>query len=259
MRIPLALPALAALWLFACRMPWQPAERACADGAHLALPVDLDGFAGKGSLWPFGAHGGPHPEGHPGVDFLLDSADARGAIAVKASYGAEIVSITPETGNPGASCIVMDSACVEVNLCHVLLDPALKPGGKVVRGQTLGPVALIAAEGRYSLHFGTYAGPDADLACPADFLADDTALCRLGLAAGGAPPTSCRNLSDTVTWMGRSRYPEGDARSMTVACADGSSETFALPAESGLCNARLPVPDRARMRACLGSACAGVW
>lgn len=256
MRLPLAL---AALWLCACRMPWQPAERACADGARLALPLDLDGFAGKGSLWPFGAHGGSHPEGHPGVDFLVDSADARGGIPVKASYTAEIVSITPETDNPGASCIVMDSACVEVNLCHVILDPALKPGVRVERGQTLGTVALSAAEGRYSLHFGTYSGPDAGLACPADFLPDDAALCRLGLAAGGEAPASCGNLSDTVTWMGRSRYVEAEARSMTVACADGSSQTFALPAEGGLCNAQLPASDRARMSACLGSACAGVW
>jgi hypothetical protein len=260
MRIPLAF---AALCLCACRMPWQPAGRACADGASLALPIDLDRFAGKGSVWPFGAHGGPHPEGHPGVDFLLDSADARGTIAVKASYTAEIISITPETDNPGASCIVMDSACVEVNLCHVVLDPALKPGGKVARGQALGTVALIAAEGRYSLHFGTYSGPDADLACPADFLADDTAVCRLGLAAGSPAPAFCggmlSNIPDTVTWMGRSLYPEREARSMTVACTDGSSQIFALPAETGFCNARLSASDRARMNACLGSACAGVW
>jgi hypothetical protein len=250
---------LAALGLSACRMPWQPAERACADRASLDLPVDLSDFGGKGSLWPFGAHGGAHPEGHPGVDFLLDSADARGAIAVKASYSAEIVSITPETGNPGASCIVMDSACVEVNLCHVALDPALKPGDRVARGQTLGTVALSASEGAYSLHFGTYSGPDAELACPADFLAPATAECRLGLAAGSPAPASCGNLSDTVTWMGRSGYAEREARTMTVACADGSSQAFALPAETGFCNARLSPSDRARMNACLGSACAGVW
>src|SRR4051812_9301014 len=131
------LLALAALWLCACRMPWQPAGRACADGASLALPIELDRFAGTGTLWPFGAHGGPHPEGHPGIDFLIDTADVRGTIAVRASYAAEIVSITPETDNPGASCIVMDSACVEVNLCHVVLDPSLRPGGKVARGQAL--------------------------------------------------------------------------------------------------------------------------
>jgi hypothetical protein len=258
MRFPLLLAALG-LSLSSCRMPWQPAERACADRASLDLPIDLAEFGGKGSLWPFGAHGGPHPEGHPGVDFLLDSADAHAAIAVKASYSAAIVSITPETDAPGASCIVMDSACIEVNLCHVVLDPALKPGGQVKRGQTLGTVALSASEGRYSLHFGTYAGPDADLACPADFLAPATAECQLGLAAGSPAPAACSNISDTVTWMGRSRYPEREARSMTVTCADGSSRAFALPAESGLCNTRLSPSDRARMNACMGSACAGVW
>lgn len=240
-------------------MPWQPADRACADGASLDLPVDPSDFGGKGSLWPFGAHGGPHPEGHPGIDFLLDPADARGAIQVKASYSAEIVSITPETDNPGASCIVMDSACVEVNLCHLILDPGLKAGGKVVRGQVLGTVALLAAEGRYSLHFGTYSGPDADLACPADFLPPETSECRLGLSSEASAPASCGNLTDTVTWMVRSGYPERAARTMTVACADGSSQSFSLPAENGLCNARLSLSDRARMNTCLGSACAGVW
>lgn len=252
-------PAIAALLLAACRLPWQPAERACADGARLDLPVDLADFAGKGSLWPFGVHGGPDPEGHPGIDFLLDSADARGAIAVKASFSADILSITPETAVPGASCIVLDSACVEVNLCHVVLDPSLKAGGKVARGQALGTVAALPGEGRFALHFGTYSGPDADWACPADFLDPDTAECRLGLAAGASGPGRCSNMPDTVTWMERSAWPEAAARVLTVACADGTSQSFSLPAEDRLCNARLPPADRTRMDACLGAACAGVW
>jgi hypothetical protein len=128
MRVP---AAALVLLLAACRMPWQPEDRSCADHARLDLPVDLADYAVGGKLWPFGAHGGAHPEGHPGVDFLLDPADARGDIPVKASFSADIISITPETEIPGSSCIVMDSACVEVNLCHVILDPALKVGGRV--------------------------------------------------------------------------------------------------------------------------------
>lgn len=253
------LAAAAACVFLSCQAPWQPGDRACADTARLDFPVDLAAFAGKGSLWPFGVHGGAHPEGHPGIDFLLDSADARGDIAVKASFSAEIISITPETDYPGSSCIVMDSACVEVNLCHVRLDPDLKEGGKVARGRRLGTVGLIESEGRYALHFGAYSGVDANLACPADFLDPDSVRCRLGLAAGGKAPADCGYAPGTVTLMGRSDYGERSPRTLSVTCADGATEAFELPEENALCNQRLSPADRARMETCLGSACAGVW
>jgi hypothetical protein len=245
--------------MLACQAPWQDGERSCADRASLDFPVDLSVYAVKGSLAPFGTHGGPSPEGHPGIDFLLDSADARGGIAVKASFSATIVSITPETDFPGSSCIVLDSACIEVNLCHVRLDPSLKVGGPVKRGQRLGMVGLAAGESRYSLHFGTYQGRDADLACPADFLDPDSVRCRLGLDAGGKAPAECGYAPGTVTLMGRSEYAERFSREMSLKCADGSIQTFALEGENALCNARFSPADRSRMLTCLGDACAGVW
>ena len=240
-------------------MPWQKGDRACADTARLDFPVDLARYAGKGTVWPFGAHGGTHPEGHPGLDILLDSADARGEITVRSPLSADIVSITPETEFPGSSCIVLDSACVEVNLCHVRLDAGLRAGDAVGRGQRLGTVGLVPDQGRYSLHFGAYSGSDADLACPADFLDPDTVRCRLGLAAGGKAPADCGYAPGTVTLLGRSEYAERFPRSLTVRCGDGSEQDFPLPGENALCNGRLPLADRARMEACLGSACAGVW
>jgi hypothetical protein len=231
----------------------------------LDLPIDVSAFAGRGSLWPFGVHGGASPEGHPGIDFLLDGAgeggrgDGNGETVVKASFSANILSITPETDFPGSSCIVMDSACVEVNLCHVRLDPSLKEGDDVARGQRLGTVGPASANGSYSLHFGTYSGKDADPVCPADFLGPDTVRCLLGRAAGEGSPAGCGHSQDTVTWMGRSAYGETSSRSLSVRCADGGSQTFELPGETSLCNPRLSASDRARMLACLGSACAGVW
>ena len=245
--------------LAACQFPWQAEERSCAESARIDFPVDLARYAGNGSLWPFGVHGGTHPEGHPGIDLLIDAADAHGDIPVRASFSAEIMSITPETEFPGSSCIVLDSACVEVNLCHVALDPALKPGGKVKRGDKLGIVGLLASQNRYELHFGTYSGNDADLACPADFLDPDSVECRLGLAAGGKAPARCGYAPGTVTLMGRSDYAERSARELSVKCVDGSTQVFLRPEENGLCNARFSDADRNRMNTCLGSACAGVW
>ncbi|MDB5105471.1 MAG: hypothetical protein JWP91_3160 [Fibrobacteres bacterium] len=251
--------AAAACMFLSCLAPWQSGERSCADSARLDFPVDLAAYAANGSLWPFGVHGGTNPEGHPGIDLFLDTADAEGDIAVRASFSSEIISITPETEFPGSSCIVMDSACVEVNLCHVRLDPSLKEGGKVKRGQVLGTVGLAGSEGRLALHFGTYSGRDADLACPADFLDPDTVLCRLGLSAGGKAPSRCGYAPGTVTLMGRSEYGERFPRELAVKCADGSTQVFDLAAENALCSPRYSPADRSRMLTCLGNACAGVW
>ena len=259
MRFGIAAAAAAACAVLACKAPWQAGERSCADQARLDFPVDLSVYAAKGSLTPFGVHGGASPEGHPGIDFLLDSADAPGEIAVTASFSAGIVSITPETDFPGSSCIVLDSACIEVNLCHVRLDPSLKEGGSVKRGQRLGAVGPVPGENRYSLHFGAYHGRDADPVCPADFLDPDSVRCLLGLDAGGAAPEDCRYAPGTVTLMGRSEYPGRFSREMPVQCADGTVRIFALEGENALCNARFSPADRARMLACLGGACAGVW
>lgn len=252
--------AMGLVLLFAaCRMPWQEDTYACADSARLDMPVDLAAFAAGGSIYPFGIHGGNHPEGHPGIDLFLPATESNGDIAVKASFSAAILSITPESGFPGGSCIVLDSACVEVNLCHVVLDPALKPGDRVSRGQKLGTVAFVPAENRYSLHFGTYSGQNADLRCPADFLDPDTVECRLGLSAGGKAPAHCGYAPGTVTLMGRSEYEERFAREITVACVDGGTQTFARPEETSLCAPRLDAADRKRLDKCLGPACAGIW
>lgn len=261
MRIPFfaTASALAAGIFLSCQAPWQDGERPCADTARLDFPVDLSAFAANGSVWPFGTHGGNSPEGHPGIDLFLDSADAEGEVTVKASFTAEILSIIPETGFPGSSCIVMDSACVEVNLCHVRLDPGLKKGMIVKRGERLGVLGLAAGEDRYSLHFGAYSGRNADVVCPADFLDPDSVRCRLGLDAGGKAPADCGYAPGAATLMGRSQYDERFSREMTVECADGTSQTFALEGENALCNARLAPADRSRMLTCLGDACAGVW
>ncbi len=256
---PLVLAALATCLLLACQYPWSPAERSCADHAQLALPIDLQVFASKGTLRPFGIHGGANPEGHPGLDFILNATDAACDPEVLASFSATVLSITPETEYPGSSCLVMDSACVEVNLCHVRLDASIKVGSHVIRGQKLGTVGPKITGGQYNLHFGTYSGPEADLTCPDAYLDTETVHCVLGLSVGDSVPKNCSAPQNTPTMLGRSVFPETSARDMLVKCADSSTQLFHLPAETGFCASRLSAEDRSRMNACLGSACAGIW
>lgn len=256
---PLVPALLAAGLLFSCQYPWSPTERPCADHAQLDMPIDLHAFAAKGSLRPFGLHGGTNPEGHPGLDFILNSTDATGEPVVLASYSATVLSITPETDYPGGSCLVMDSACVEVNLCHVRLEPNIKVGSRIQRGQRLGSVAPKLAGGPYTLHFGTYSGHDANLTCPDEYLDAESIRCVLGWSVGDSVPENCSNPHTGLTMLGRSVFPETSARILEVKCADSSMQVFNLPAETGFCASPLSSGDRIRMNACLGSACAGVW
>ena len=250
---------LVATICLSCRYPWTPGEKSCADHASLDMPVDLQAFAAKGTLRPFGVHGGANSEGHPGMDLILKASDASGDIEVKASFSAEVLSVTPESDYPGSSCIVMDSACVEVNLCHLRLDPNIKAGSKVKRGQKLGTVGLMEAEGQYNLHFGTYSGHEADLTCPTEFLDNESIRCLLGLSTADPVPENCAAFGNTSTMLGRSVYPEAAARELSVKCQDGTSQTFSLPAENLFCAPRLSSQDATRLNTCLGTACAGIW
>jgi hypothetical protein len=245
--------------LLSCQYPWTRGDRSCADGAKLDMPIDLTTFVDKGTILPFGIHGEVNPEGHAGMDFILDTAYAKGEIEVRASFSAEILSITPESDYPGNSCLVLDSACIEVNLCHLHLDSNLKVGSKVRRGQRLGSVGLIKSEGKFNLHFGTYSGKDAELACPSDFLDPDTVRCILGMRQGESHPGNCNTIFDGETLLSQSHYPETLARELKLKCIDGSIQIFSLPAEIDFCAPRLSDKDRSRMYTCLGPACSGIW
>jgi hypothetical protein len=251
--------ALLACSLLGSCVPWPglEEERSCADAARLDLPIRLADFASEGMIWPHGVHGAAHPEGHPGLDFNLpsDSAD----LAVFAPISGEIVAATGEENNPGSSCLILDSACIQVNLCHVMLDPGIREGSRILRGQRLGTVAPVPEGGAYSLHFGAYVRSGEQQVCPADFLDPDTVRCVLGADLGGKAPQDCGPRSGAATFMTRSSYPESAARELTLSCADGSKRRFVLPAETSLCNGRLPVEMRSEIESCMGPGCAGVW
>lgn len=250
----LSAAALAAAVLCGCQ---SAEERSCIDSARLDLPVDLAQYEAKGTVWPHGSHGAAHPEGHPGLDFNLSSAAAD--LPVYSPIGGEIVATTPEESNPGSSCLILDSACIQVNICHIRMEPGLKEGSRVKRGQLLGRVVPVPGGGAYSLHFGTYIRSGDQQVCPADFLDPDSVRCRIGEGRGDSAPAGCGTRSGLETLMGRSTYPESEPRQLTLACADGTRKTFDLPAENRLCNPRLPEAMRKAIEACMGPGCAGVW
>lgn len=251
------LGILAAILLLGGCLPSEERERSCADSARLDFPVDLADFADKGLMWPHGVHGAAHPEGHPGMDFNLAAVSAD--LRVYAPITGEIVATTGEEDNPGSSCLILDSACIQVNLCHIRMEPGIREGSQVKRGQFLGTVVPVAKGGAYSLHFGTYVRSGEQQVCPADFLDPDTVRCRLGRSLGGTTPADCGPHAGGITMMGRSDYPESMPRELTITCVDSTRKTFTLPAETSLCTPRLPEETRQAIEACMGPGCAGVW
>ena len=253
-----ACALLAAGMLGSCQWPGAGDGGSCAEQARLSLPVDLQAFSGQGLIWPHGAHGGVNPEGHPGIDFILEGGASRD-IPVYASFASTIVAVTEEPSNPGSSCLTLDSACVEVNLCHVRLDPGLRAGSRLKRGERLGLVMPTGPEGAYALHFGTSLWSGSHPVCPGDMLDPDTVRCRLGESTGETAPSGCGEVTGKETLLGRSSFSETAVRTTGVLCADGTTQAFDFPAETLLCNSRLPEGMRRQLKNCLGPLCQGVW
>jgi hypothetical protein len=86
-------------------------------------------------LWPFGVHGGGHPEGHAGWDFEY----AAGA-QVYAAAGGTVTSVEPNDDFPGQSDVTIEHRPgIETRYHHVEnLDPAIVEGAAVASGDVLG-------------------------------------------------------------------------------------------------------------------------
>ncbi len=136
---------------FSITMPILP-----GDAAHTAY-----------GLWPFGAHGGGHPEGHPGWDVVYKA----GAKAVAAADGT-VVDIKPNTYHPGEW-----SISVQLRPGHftryddlAAVEPGITVGTHVHTGDPLGAPSEypIGALSYFMIHFAL--NIHAQTVCPAGYL-----------------------------------------------------------------------------------------
>ncbi len=113
------------------------------DGAPFGLdlpfrPADLR-YRAVG-FWPFGVHGGGHPEGHPGIDIdLIAAAD------LLAARAGRITAVEDNGTFPGQKDVLLDTGSFRVQYGSV--DAATRPAGTVV-GAVVAPGYVIGHPGR---------------------------------------------------------------------------------------------------------------
>jgi hypothetical protein len=130
------------------------------------LPIDAlaDNANAAYGLWPFGVHGGGHPEGHAGWDVEF----AAGA-TVRAAAAGTISEITPNDDFPAQSNLTLEHRPGISTRYHHLtnLPGAIVTGASVAAGDVLGDPGTFAP-GFYTMHFDLRWFTDP--VCPADAL-----------------------------------------------------------------------------------------
>jgi hypothetical protein len=158
---------------------------------NLDIPVDVSKL-GAGVLWPYGVHGGGHPEGHPGFDFQSNQA-----LEVHASADMTLDRIEPnseEGGDIHRWMVAYRDTSLTINFSNLSLASGLHAGSRVKRGDVIGTMSFIPNQGYFMIHFGTlFSSKDV---CPAEFFTDAS------LNAMG------KDGSDPSTVMGKAVYQE---------------------------------------------------
>jgi YVTN family beta-propeller protein len=138
------------------------------NGKLSPLSINMPIATGDGDLvtfglWPYGAHGGGHPEGHPGMDIEY----APGA-KVRAAADGVVTSICPNSNFPTQWDLLLEVRLgVVAQYDHMnAIDPSITVGTTVVEGQVLGDPSMPFPHS--VVHFGVRSG--LDTVCPVDFL-----------------------------------------------------------------------------------------
>ena len=219
------------------------------------MPVDLSAGPGALTVWPFGVHAtSGHVEGHRGIDVI----SVTGTVPVVAPISGEIASIDNAQDSSGGMAVeygtdshvhfvTINADCgLQIKLIPVYLDDGIVAGTRVVKGQRLGQLAELIAPfgpGRWSTHFGvevSTSDPALTSICPTSYF--DTTL-----------------VTTLTTMLASSDYPEKTARTVSIACDDGSTQSMTYAAEDQLCNPRLTRADRVTLAACLPSRADTIW
>lgn len=252
---------------------WDPnPAMPCEAPPEMIMPIDLAQV--DAGIWPYGAHGGGHPEGHPGIDFASSQA-----LDVYPPFDGEITWAGDMRGQDGymqanqawGIAISTPSQCTRTWLFHVKLTPDLQQrfqnGGLVgLRVSTREPIGKMTSWGVPAnyLHWGVETRVMRGSVCPASVVNPEVYRCQLGYSVGEQTPNDCNVVPALAggTIMSRTtvadqpanlwNYAERKARAQNFQCADGSTLTLQIPAEDMMCNARKLTPQqRSQLDTCL--------
>ncbi|MAE28279.1 MAG: M23 family metallopeptidase [Planctomycetota bacterium] len=125
--------------------------------------VAADGAINNYGIWPYGVHGGGHPEGHPGIDIEYATGTS-----VLAACAGTITAIGPNSHFPSLMDLMLEARPgVLVQYDHMgAVDPSLAVGSAVVEGQVLGDAPFSSSH--TAVHFALRLGMDTT--CPVPYL-----------------------------------------------------------------------------------------
>jgi hypothetical protein len=184
-------------------------------GCAMKMPISLS--AVNGSLWPFGAHGGGHPEGHRGWDFTATSA-----LNISAPAAGVVVKFDDSVKDEdplGMGVYVKLDCGVVVSFQPMRPDASIQVGTRVTQGQLLGVMSPVFSH-CCTVHFDTRVQMEdgsTGTICSSPFL-------------------SATDVSQLDAYLAGLSYSEKTARSSNFTCNGGATQAFALPAEDKLCN-----------------------
>lgn len=110
-------------------------------------------------VWPFGVHGGGHPEGHGGLDMMCDPACT--VLAASSGIISEVKDDTFLKGGRKNITLIYNSS-TRMGYDHMYADSEISVGMEVARGQSLGIANMV--------HFGLWHNNELVPVCPYDYL-----------------------------------------------------------------------------------------
>lgn len=136
----------------------------CAKGnfSELDLPVNRSDLANS-KFWPYGVHGGSHPEGHAGWDFK--SSFAMNIVAPADS----VVTGLSKNERAGYDLKLTYGSILSGSIQHIEPAAGLKVGSKIKKGERLGG-ASETDPGIFVIHFDLSVG--SEKVCPYQFMSE---------------------------------------------------------------------------------------
>lgn len=136
----------------------------CAKGnvSELDLPINRSDLANT-KFWPYGVHGGSHPEGHKGWDFKSSFA-----MNIMAPADAVVTDLS-KNEKAGYDLKLSYSSMLSGSIQHIEPSADVKVGSKFKRGERLG-VATETNPGLFVIHFDISVGTEK--VCPYQFMSE---------------------------------------------------------------------------------------